>query len=198
MTDYFLLVLLWAGFYASHSILASVKVKRILEQSWSLPMKWYRLSYSALSVMLLVTIIGFSVQISLRQLFPSSPFGTYIGYMLASFGTIILVKSAKSISLGKFIGFQAERQDSLKLVTSGIYSRIRHPLYAGLLLIFLGYFFVSPTLTVLIHSLCLVIYLPIGIKFEEQNLVSIFGEDYMRYQKNVPPILPWLGTKKGA
>ncbi|MFC3879917.1 methyltransferase family protein [Algoriphagus namhaensis] len=198
MIYYLSLVLLWAGFYASHSILASVKVKRKLEGVWGDGMKWYRLLYSLISLLFLGIILWFSTQVPYRQLMPNSPFGTYVGYMLATFGTIILVKSGKSISIKSFLGIVPEKEKSQKLITEGLYKYTRHPLYAGLLLIFLGYFFVSPTLSVTIHCICLIVYLPFGIYFEEKNLVSIFGSDYQDYQDQVPQFFPRIGKKKEA
>jgi protein-S-isoprenylcysteine O-methyltransferase Ste14 len=119
-------------------------------------------------------------------------FTIYLGYLFAAFGTIILVKSAKKIALSNFIGFNASEQKPEKLVISGIYSKIRHPLYAGLILVFLGYFFFSGSVTAAVHLACLLVYLPFGIYFEEKNLIDLFGDQYKVYRIKVPAILPWI------
>jgi len=190
--EYILLALSWAIFYTLHSLLASSKLKRILREKIGSAFKWYRLFYSVFSLILLIGVMIQSALIPKMMLISKGPFSTYLGYLFAAFGTIILVKSAKKISLSTFIGFKTKEQKSEKLVISGIYSKIRHPLYAGLILVFLGYFFFSGTLTAAVHLGCLLAYLPFGIYFEEKNLIDLFGDDYKEYRSNVPAILPWL------
>ncbi|MHA7130571.1 methyltransferase family protein [Algoriphagus namhaensis] len=191
---YFTLVILWATFYSSHSFLASLKVKRFLGERLGKRMKWYRLTYSLFYLIFFLGILWFSARIPYRQLIPTSPWTSYVGYMLATFGTIILVRSSKEISLSRFFGMKEDTPSPSELVVRGIYGKIRHPLYAGILLLFLGYLFISPSLVVLTHALCLLIYLPIGIYFEEKNLHAIFGSSYEEYQKRVPALFPKLGA----
>lgn len=196
--EYLFLALSWAIFYSLHSFLASSKLKRILEGKLGSSMKWYRLFYSGVSTILILGILYQSLLISSFRLIAPNDLLTYLGYMLATFGTIILVKSSKAISLSKFLGFKKEIIRSDDLITIGVYSKIRHPLYAGLLLIFLGYLFVSGTLSSVVHLLCLVIYLPFGIYFEEQNLIALFGDKYLNYSKQVPSLLPKIRKNKRA
>lgn len=198
MIEYLFLVLLWAVFYASHSALASLKVKRKVELTWKMDLKWYRLFYSIFSLVFISYLLLFSADLPYRQMFPTSPFGSYVGYMLATFGTIILVRSFKAISIGSFLGYRPKKQENETLQTEGMYRHTRHPLYGALLLLFLGYFFISPSLVVLLHTICLSIYLPIGIYFEEKNLITLFGAKYLRYQQEVPAFFPRFGTKKEA
>ena len=49
--NYIYLILLWAVFYASHSFLASGKLKRKLESKLGKAYKWYRLFYSLFSLL---------------------------------------------------------------------------------------------------------------------------------------------------
>ncbi len=182
-------MLLWTVFYISHSALASVKLKRFLEQRWPNLTKRYRLIYSIVSVVIFGVVLLHSVKITVLQLFPTSPISTYLGYMIATFGTIIMVKSSRAISMSSFLGISSSKED--ELITSGIYSKVRHPLYSGLILIFLGYALVAASLTALIHFSCLLIYLAFGIKYEEQNLTSVYGKAYKKYQDEVPALIPW-------
>jgi len=78
------------------------------------------------------------------------------------------------------------------LKTTGIQAKIRHPLYSGTLLIFIGYFIFNPQLTNLIMLLSLFIYLPVGIRLEEKKLIDTFGEDYLRYKEKTPSLIPKL------
>ena len=60
-----------------------------------------------------------------------------------------------------------------------------------------GIFLVSGTMGSLIHLGCLILYLPLGIYFEEKNLISLYGERYREYKKEVPPFFPKIHKKRG-
>lgn len=157
--------------------------------------KWYRFVYSFVSTLCILALLFYSGTIPPHYLLNQTDGIQYIGYMLATFGTIISVKSMKGISVKRFIGLSPH--DDLKendgLVTEGLYRWVRHPLYAGLILVIMGYFFFLPTLASIIHLIALLVYLPVGIYFEEKKLISLHGQAYIDYQKTVPPIIP---TKK--
>lgn len=190
--EYVLLTLSWTIFYTLHSLLASSKLKRILRVKIGSGFKWYRLFYSAFSLVLIIGIMFQSALIPKMIWISKGTFAMYLGYLFAAFGTIILVKSAKKIALSNFIGFNTSEQKPEKLVISGIYSKIRHPLYAGLILVFLGYLFFSGSVTAAVHLACLLAYLPFGIYFEEKNLIDLYGDQYRDYRSKVPAILPWI------
>jgi len=194
---YILLLLSWSFFYFTHSIFASAKLKRILKVRMKDSFKWYRLLYTIFSLLLFLAILIQSSLIPPQNFLPQNPLMTYFGYMLAAFGTIILVKSSKQIKMKEFLGVETLDKPT-KLIKSGLYSRVRHPLYLGLLMIFLGYVLVSAQYTALIHFFCLLFYLPFGIYFEEKNLVSQFGKEYQEYQKYIPMLFPKLNKKKRA
>jgi len=190
--DFILLALSWAIFYSLHSIMAASKLKRILEVKLGKAYKWYRLFYSFLSAVLFLGIVIQSLFIQNQILIPKSPFLNYVGYMMAALGTIIAIKASKEISLSSFLGTNLDHLSKTgeKLIITGWYARMRHPLYFGLILIFLGYFLVAGSMTAGIHLLCLLIYLPFGIYYEEQNLIALFGDDYREYQQKVPSVFP--------
>jgi protein-S-isoprenylcysteine O-methyltransferase Ste14 len=82
-----------------------------------------------------------------------------------------------------------------KLITHGPFNYVRHPLYSTLLLTipplliiwFSDFLFFIPWLVILILSHYLV-------SLEERGLVKIFGEDYEKYRRYVPPLLPYKGA----
>ncbi len=85
-----------------------------------------------------------------------------------------------------------DKTQKQNLVTSGVYSTIRHPLYLSGLLILVGtntYFGSSWAWAgVLLTLIVILIRLPI----EERYLVVRFGEEYIAYQKRTKAILPWI------
>ena len=187
--NYVLLALSWIIFYSLHTILASSKLKRILEVKWGDGYKWYRLIYTLVSLVLFLGIMIQAVLFPKTALIPKSDLSDYFGYMLAAIGTIIAVKSSKAISVNSFSGIRSAAHEE-KLVTTGLYSKVRHPLYAGIILIFLGYFIFSGSISAGTHLACLLAYLPIGIYFEEKNLVEKYGADYKNYRTEVPALVP--------
>jgi len=190
--DYVLLAVSWIVFYILHSILAASKLKRILEGKLGNANKWYRLAYTLFSLLLFLSIMIQALLIPKTIMFPKGDITNYLGYMLAGLGTIIATKSSKKYSLKRFFGLKPMENDGEDLVTTGLYSKIRHPLYAGLVLIFLGYLLFSGTVTAAVHLGCLLLYLPIGIYFEEKKLLIQFGEAYQNYKSKVPSIIPML------
>ncbi|GMQ31479.1 isoprenylcysteine carboxylmethyltransferase family protein [Algoriphagus confluentis] len=190
MVPYLLMALSWAAFYTIHSALAASKLKRILKAKWPNFYKNYRLLYSLLSLVLFFLLL---VQASLLPpllLFPPIQILSHLGYLVATLGVIVLLRSIREISVRKFL-IESEPKTN-DLIIQGIYSKVRHPLYLGLLLIFGGYFMVSGTLGAGIHLACLMVYLPFGIYFEEQNLLEFFGDAYREYQRKVPAFFPRL------
>lgn len=76
------------------------------------------------------------------------------------------------------------------LVTRGVYRYIRHPQYAGLFLIVLGWLIHWPTLlTVLFFPILVGVYLWLAIK-EEKNLEEDYGVIYENYKKRTPRFFP--------
>lgn len=193
------LVLSWGLFYFLHSALAASKLKRNLKAKWPDSNKRYRLFYTVLSSLLSLAILVQAIFLPVELVYPTAKFGQYAGYMIATAGVIILMRSMKQISVKSFWGFTPEgvKDSDSELVTTGIYSQIRHPLYFGLLMVFVGYFFVSGTMGALIHLGCLIVYLPIGIYYEEKNLLSLYGKRYREYQAEVPAFFPKIHKKRG-
>jgi protein-S-isoprenylcysteine O-methyltransferase Ste14 len=190
--EYIILALGWIVFYSGHTLLASLKIKRKLRQWMQSSYKWYRLTYSLFSTVFFLGLFIFAGTISPDWIFIPANGSTYLGFMLATFGTIISVKSMKVISKGRFIGWSLrdDLSNPEELINDGLYQYIRHPLYAGLLLIFIGYFLYVPNLASLIHLMALLFYLPPGIYYEEKKLLFLHGQAYADYQKTVPPLIP--------
>ena len=78
-----------------------------------------------------------------------------------------------------------------KVVTTGPYSRIRHPAYLGVVLLWSGFGVLSSnSVIVLLFPVMFVIVYLYRISIEEKMLVRELGEDYVRYQRKTHKLIP--------
>lgn len=84
-----------------------------------------------------------------------------------------------------------------ELKIDGIHRYMRHPLYAGTILFVCGLFFIFPYLNNFIAVVLLILYVLIGIYFEEKKLIKEFGSKYLDYMFNVPMLIPRFKSKPG-
>lgn len=88
----------------------------------------------------------------------------------------------------RYLQGKAELTLPPRLVTSGMYAYVRHPLYFFSLLVI----WFSPIMTFngLVFDLLATLYFWVGSSYEERRLAAYFGEAYRRYQEEVPRLLP--------
>lgn len=113
-----------------------------------------------------------------------------IGIVLILVGIILWIKS---------VIFQkiSEEIKSGHLVTCGIYSIVRNPIYSAFTFIFTGILLIASNLYLLIIPFIFWLYLTILLKFtEEKWLKEKFGEEYILYCKRVNRVIPWFRKKR--
>jgi protein-S-isoprenylcysteine O-methyltransferase Ste14 len=86
------------------------------------------------------------------------------------------------------------------LVVSGPQRYVRHPLYAGVIVMVLGWALVASATFVLIATLVVFLWFRLLlIPFEEKELNALFGEQYRHYCDEVPMLFPFKkGKRKGV
>lgn len=82
-----------------------------------------------------------------------------------------------------------------RLVVTGVYGWVRHPMLVGGLLFLLTS---GPSLNNLIYTAMYTAYMLIGGYYEERRLVRIFGQDYLRYRARVGAFFPRLWRQPTA
>ena len=70
-----------------------------------------------------------------------------------------------------------------RLVTTGLFSRIRHPMYAGFIFLILGWVIVHGALFSLVFGAIGIGNILYWRRVEEEYLESRYGEDYRRYRQ---------------
>jgi len=177
-----------------HSLLASLKVKALASQ-WMGPStdRFYRLVYNLFAVLSLVPVAILFVILPDRRLYsvplPWAPL-LWTGQFMA-LGMLVL--GILQTGVFSFLGLSqlgSGAEGPARLVTTGLYRYVRHPLYfAGLVLLWL-----SPTMTVnrLVATAAATIYIVMGASFEERKLNVLFGSAYREYAARTPMFIPFL------
>ena len=82
-----------------------------------------------------------------------------------------------------------------ELVAHGPFAYVRHPLYATVMMTLPPLLIVwFADLVFFIPWMLIVIAAHYIVPFEERGLVGLFGEDYKRYRRYVPALLPYKGN----
>ena len=80
-----------------------------------------------------------------------------------------------------------------KLITTGVYSFVRNPIYSAFIIVFTGALITAANLVLLILPVIFWAVLTVVLKrTEERCLLEKFGDEYACYCKQVNRILPWF------
>ena len=84
-----------------------------------------------------------------------------------------------------------------KLITDGVYSIVRNPVYSGALLACTGAECITNNLILLVVPVICWLYMILFlIKTEENWLKELYGQEYVLYCKKVNRCIPWFPKKK--
>jgi protein-S-isoprenylcysteine O-methyltransferase Ste14 len=194
------IVFLFFLFAVSHTFLASRKIKIRLAQNIGSKIAFYRLFYNLSSLLFFFVFYELSPKPDVIVYDLHYPYDiiTFALQVLSLFG---LLWVANPISIKDFIGISqiekyfkgnydsGELDEKLTLKIEGAFKFVRHPIYLFSIL-FLA-FRPSMDLFYLTTLICVIIYFYIGSIYEEKKLVEVFGNDYLKYQQNVPRLIPW-------
>ena len=79
-----------------------------------------------------------------------------------------------------------------RLITDGVYSHIRHPLYLGEITRNLGFALLFSSLYGLAVMIIANLFLIIRIHIEEKMLIAQFGKEYKEYMKKTYKLMPYI------
>ena len=134
-----------------------------------------------------------------------NPFDTYLqvaGVVLASAGLVIMVVAGRTLIREVYAKASSER----RIITTGLYAYIRHPLYLTFFLIPIGWFLLALNVLGILFLLPFwfftdsdleicgrkgkLTFLTKSIECEEMALVQRFGADYEEYRARTGRLLP--------
>jgi protein-S-isoprenylcysteine O-methyltransferase Ste14 len=105
--------------------------------------------------------------------------------------TTLLVLGLSLVALGWKRVYRGQGE----LVTTGLYAKLRHPQYLGLIIIVIAFLIMWPTvLTILLAPFLIVKYFFLA-KEEDRELEQKFRDEFTRYRDTVPAFIPSLGKK---
>lgn len=193
MIEYIIVILASSLFGLQHSGLSALRVKEKLIDKWG--KEGYARIFSTTSMLTLLIAflsmnfwdwIYFITQPALIQ-----PLLLILGILLGLGGVILTMMASRVISVSTVADMRTDRK--AELITDGIYSRIRHPLYLATVLVFSALALIYPFPVVIVFSLSMISYTMIGAYFEERKLVKHYGDEYIEYKKTAGFILPRFG-----
>ena len=121
-----------------------------------------------------------------------NPFLTIAGVFCWVVSIVIWNKRRKHLTIKIMLGYPEVSKKSYpgKLLTVGIYGKIRHPRYLELMFEQIGNALVVNMLGVYIIIVLLIPALYFTILLEENELIDRFGDNYVKYSKSVPRFFP--------
>ncbi len=118
-------------------------------------------------------ILGFSLRI--------------VGAILAGLGIIFIAVASKHL-----LKVAGPEQIPRELITNGVYSKVRNPIYTGVVLLTMGrsliwgaiysFFIITGVVVLILLALIKIV--------EEPMLTKFFGDKFLEYRKRVPMLFP--------
>ena len=104
-------------------------------------------------------------------------------------GFPILIISGIFAKFGLGIVF-GEVRDKPEVIEKGVFKIVRHPIYLGSILLYLGLTILTGSIASAILWIIIVIFYYYISKYEEKLLLKEFGADYKSYMERVPMLIP--------
>lgn len=145
--------------------------------------------FGALAYLLLATGV-FQVGELGRRILPETPTWEWTGAILTFAGLAFAVWAR--VRLGKnWSGTVTVKQDH-RLIRSGPYRFVRHPIYSGLLLAVLGTALAVGRVRGFVALLVALIAWWSKWTMEEKFMLEEFGLEYVEYRRRTPAVIPFL------
>lgn len=122
----------------------------------------------------------------------------YAGFVLFVIGFFGFARMAKEGLEEKAGAKELRWVDSKKVVDSGIFGIIRHPIYLGMIFIIISLVCISQHWLSLVLGAPSLVYMYYSMIAEERINIEKFGEDYKRYMEKVPRMNLLLGIIKSV
>lgn len=132
-----------------------------------------------------------------------SPAGVFAIQLLFATGWLIVLASTFMISHAHLFGvvqvrdhLRGREPQPAEFSTPALYRHLRHPIMLGFLIAFWS----APVMTWgrLLFAIATTGYILIGVRLEERDLLTMFGDRYRAYRDQVPMFLPRPRTRRAT
>lgn len=197
----------WFLFGLQHSLLARPITKRWLARTFGKTFEAHIYPVTYFMVQCVVFLVCYDAirHLSPRVVFYEMPIEwAELVFWLNRIANIFLILTVFHFDIGSFTGFKQlfrlllrkgtihnASQPEPKLNTRYLYRFIRHPMYLGIILVYVTSTTVYSDLF-LANLVCIVAYIELGSYFEEKSLHRRFGADYADYVTKTKRYIPFL------
>ena len=195
--NYLIIASMWIAYCLLHSFLISISFTNLMTRLLRDYYVFYRIFFVSLSLALLIPLIRYTDQFDSNIIITYNPFLNSIRYILI-IGSLSMFFWAFFIDYDSlsFFGIRQLlsfiKQEGIKtpgdLKRKGLLGIVRHPMYFALIVYL---WCTTSTMTDIIVNIVLTIYIFLGTIYEEKKLILEFGDAYVKYQHEVPMLIPY-------
>jgi methanethiol S-methyltransferase len=199
---YLQIVILWSAYCALHSFLISTGFTKLLVRSLKKYYAFYRTFYILFSLALLIPLIQYSGQLDAEIIITDGLIMNLVRKALAA-GSLVLFfwafffdyDSLSFFGIRQILNFGKVTAPLEDIKRNGLLGIMRHPMYFSLII----YLWCQTyKLVDIVVNTVLTIYVIIGTILEEKKLVLEFGDTYLKYQRDVPMLIPFTKNKNDS
>jgi len=203
---FIILAFLWIAWCFVHSATISLTVTKYLKGRFGERFRYYRLLFNGIALVTLVPVALYTYTVQMAPLFTWQGPLRLVQFLLLFTSFLLFLSGARHYDALVFLGVRQLTQpdscvglaENCELDTTGILGIVRHPWYAGgMLIVWARDLDVSAVIT----NLIITGYFIIGAFLEERKLLMGFGEVYIEYREKVSMFFPyrWFKSKlKGS
>ena len=195
--NYLFVASIWIGYCALHNYLISIGFTNLMTRLLKNYYAFYRFFYILISLILLIPLINFTAQSDTRIIITYGYTLSIIRYALIS-GALLMFfwafffnyDSLSFFGIRQILSFGKIKKinPTEEIRRNGLLGIMRHPMYLALIIYLWCQTF--RVMDILINTV-LTIYVIIGTRLEEKKLVLEFGDTYIKYQQEVPMLIPF-------
>jgi methanethiol S-methyltransferase len=198
---YLVIVLLWTGYCSLHSYLISIRFTKLMEQLLKQYFAFYRLFYILISIALLIPLLNYSSTLNDAVIFTNPPVLSVARQVLMAASLLLFFwafffdyDSLSFFGIRQILNFVKTKREEkpVTLKRKGLLGIMRHPMYSALIVYLWCQTF---SIAEVVVNSVLTIYIIIGTRLEERKLVLEFGDAYIKYQQEVPMLIPFTIRK---
>ena len=204
-TNVIICATLWAVFGFQHSLLARPSSKILINKIFGYTFETYFYPILYFISQCIIFLIIYDIIRHLKPtviIFEIPKEKTHIIYWLNQIANVFLIITVFHFDIGRFTGisqlikFFRSQKNPKRVIQADLnshylYKYIRHPMYLGIILIFVSSTTIYTDLF-FVNLISIVVYIEIGSHFEEKSLIKKFGSEYVDYQKKTKRYIPGI------